>query len=255
MQWFFDLIGFGCCHQLDARSFVVDGFVYPLCARCTGIYLGLAFTLLFLAWFYRRARGTELPGTGPLIACIIGIGLMGADGASSWLGWRPTTNGIRFVTGFCCGASFGVYLHWAINHCRSLLASRCPARKGSARCLRCQGTQGLAVLGDPCDFVIWLLCAGSFCVLFLCFHPLLGVLGPLLVSLCIPSMFVLLGWLFLVVIDRPRAKVAPLLGDAVCRRLEPSRLLLSVLIAVLILGGLIVAKTLIYTHAGIPTPF
>jgi uncharacterized membrane protein len=44
------------CHQLPERSFFLDGRQLPVCARCTGLYLGGAAG--FLGWmFAKSARG------------------------------------------------------------------------------------------------------------------------------------------------------------------------------------------------------
>jgi len=43
-------IGHLICHQLPARSFHLWGASLPVCARCTGIYLGASITCLVLAW-------------------------------------------------------------------------------------------------------------------------------------------------------------------------------------------------------------
>jgi hypothetical protein len=38
------------CHQLQERSFFIRGRQMPLCARCTGILLGLAVFPMYVAW-------------------------------------------------------------------------------------------------------------------------------------------------------------------------------------------------------------
>lgn len=45
-------IGSVICHQLPDRSFFVDGRQLPVCARCTGLYLGAAAG--FAAWLMVR---------------------------------------------------------------------------------------------------------------------------------------------------------------------------------------------------------
>jgi len=49
-------VGSAVCHQLDARSFHVLGHQMPVCARCTGIYLGAAIAALAVG--IRRRRST-----------------------------------------------------------------------------------------------------------------------------------------------------------------------------------------------------
>jgi uncharacterized membrane protein len=49
-------VGSAVCHQLDARSFHVLGHQMPVCARCTGIYVGAAIAALAVG--VRRGRST-----------------------------------------------------------------------------------------------------------------------------------------------------------------------------------------------------
>ncbi len=46
-------IGSVICHQLPDRSFFIDGRQLPVCARCTGLYLGGAAG--FVAWWAIKA--------------------------------------------------------------------------------------------------------------------------------------------------------------------------------------------------------
>ena len=41
-------LGYSVCHQIDSHSYTVGGKVLPLCARCTGTFLGLLVSLLVL---------------------------------------------------------------------------------------------------------------------------------------------------------------------------------------------------------------
>ena len=43
-----DAIGYAVCHRIDERSFHVDGRQLPLCARCSGMYLGALLGLVVL---------------------------------------------------------------------------------------------------------------------------------------------------------------------------------------------------------------
>lgn len=33
------------CHQMPERSFFIKGYQFPVCARCTGVYLGALFSI------------------------------------------------------------------------------------------------------------------------------------------------------------------------------------------------------------------
>src|SRR4051812_17680383 len=55
-------VGQFVCHQLPARSFHLWGAQLPVCARCTGVYLGAAATAVSLA-VSRWRHLAEVPGT------------------------------------------------------------------------------------------------------------------------------------------------------------------------------------------------
>ncbi len=40
-------IGYSFCHRIDARSFHIGDIQFPLCARCSGMYLGALLALIF----------------------------------------------------------------------------------------------------------------------------------------------------------------------------------------------------------------
>ncbi len=82
------------CHQHADRSFFVNGNQMPFCARCTGIFLGLAFGAFVGAFFRVRI--------GVLFYLII-ISLMGVDGFMQLVTSYESTNSIRIVTGMLTG--------------------------------------------------------------------------------------------------------------------------------------------------------
>src|SRR5512143_3851532 len=55
-----DAIGYAVCHRIDARSFHIGERQFPLCARCSGMYLGAMVALLYQAVTGRRRAG--MPG-------------------------------------------------------------------------------------------------------------------------------------------------------------------------------------------------
>jgi uncharacterized membrane protein len=102
-------VGFAICHRIAERSFQIEGLPLPLCARCTGIYLGVI-TGYLIAIARGRLRAGGLPRRG-IIAPLIGFGIvMGIDGLNSYIqlfpgtyGVYPASNVLRLVTGMYCG--------------------------------------------------------------------------------------------------------------------------------------------------------
>jgi len=88
-----DAIGYAVCHRLDERSFHVGGRQLPLCARCSGMYLGAVLGLTFLSLRYRRSAGVPPKA---VIAILVLFGLAFAiDGANSYLYLMKSVSGAR----------------------------------------------------------------------------------------------------------------------------------------------------------------
>ena len=102
-------IGYALCHQMPDRSFFAHEHQYPLCARCTGMYLGFVTGTIALL-LRRRTKAARLPPT-PIIVLLVGfIVAMGIDGVNSTISIIPgapqlyhTTNVIRIITGTLYG--------------------------------------------------------------------------------------------------------------------------------------------------------
>jgi uncharacterized membrane protein len=88
-----DAIGYAVCHRISERSFHAGDYQLPLCARCSGMYLGAMLGMLFLSITYRRSAG------GPprmVIAILVLFGLAFAvDGANSYLYLMKSVSGSR----------------------------------------------------------------------------------------------------------------------------------------------------------------
>ncbi|HEC34693.1 MAG TPA: DUF2085 domain-containing protein [Chloroflexi bacterium] len=84
-----DLVGYAVCHRIPSHSFFVGGRQLPLCARCTGTFLGALTGLLGQEVVLRRRRESEFPPV-PILVLLIGfILLMGADGLNSYFSIIP----------------------------------------------------------------------------------------------------------------------------------------------------------------------
>ena len=104
-----NFIGFALCHRLPERSFFIHDHQLPLCARCTGIYIGLV-TGTFFMLIRGRTRAARMPPAGITTTLIGFIVVMGIDGLNSTISVIPgapqlwhTTNFVRIVTGTLYG--------------------------------------------------------------------------------------------------------------------------------------------------------
>jgi len=100
-----DLIGYAVCHRIAERSFFIGGQQLPLCARCSGTYLGAlaGFGVIFLLG---RRRAANLPPVSVLIVLVLFVAAMGFDGVNSYLTLLPILphlyephNWLRLTTG------------------------------------------------------------------------------------------------------------------------------------------------------------
>jgi uncharacterized membrane protein len=88
------------CHQDPARSIALAGAVLPVCARCTGIYLG-AWLGWAIWWFAPHAR-RDRPVSN--LVLILGLGPLVIDGLlNTFILTSPAS--VRLITGLLGGAT------------------------------------------------------------------------------------------------------------------------------------------------------
>lgn len=128
-----DAIGYAVCHRIDLRSFHLGERQLPLCARCTGMYLGAVLGLFYQGVVSRKRSGS------PAISVIFSVGLLvfffAVDGLNSFLSLIPNAphlyepqNWLRLLSGTGMGLAIAVALYpgfnqtmWADNDPRSTL--------------------------------------------------------------------------------------------------------------------------------------
>jgi uncharacterized membrane protein len=99
-----DAIGYAVCHQIDVRSFHIGSRPLPLCARCSGMFLGALVGLM--AQFVLSKRRGGLPS----IPVSVGLGVLflgfAFDGVNSFFQLTPLDlsayepqNWLRLLTG------------------------------------------------------------------------------------------------------------------------------------------------------------
>ena len=100
-------IGRVICHQLPARSFHLWSASMPVCARCTGIYLGAAAMVIAgAAHTGRTARATDAIRAIVVIASIPTVATL----VYEWTTGVMPSNVIRFAA----GVPLGIVVSWLV---------------------------------------------------------------------------------------------------------------------------------------------
>jgi uncharacterized membrane protein len=116
-----DAIGYAVCHRIDLRSFHLGTRALPLCARCSGMYLGS-----LVAFGGLLALGKSRHGGFPRVALLGLFGLFAAvwaiDGLNSYLTLIPgaphayePNNVLRLATGLLMGLTLGTIVFAGFN--------------------------------------------------------------------------------------------------------------------------------------------
>jgi uncharacterized membrane protein len=104
-----DVVGYAVCHQISERSFFINGRQLPLCARCTGTFLGAILGLGAMV-LYGRRRAAGLPAVPVLGILVLFVAAWGFDGLNSYMTFFPGAphlyepqNWLRLTTGMFNG--------------------------------------------------------------------------------------------------------------------------------------------------------
>jgi uncharacterized membrane protein len=107
-------LGYGVCHQIPERTIHLAGQALPLCARCTGIYLGVVLGFTFMLGL-GRGRSSILPPVRVLAIMLGFVALMAIDGVNSYMTFFPglphlyePQNNLRLATGILHGLTMSV---------------------------------------------------------------------------------------------------------------------------------------------------
>jgi uncharacterized membrane protein len=123
-----DAFGYAVCHRIDGRSFHIGTRQLPLCARCSGMFLGALLGLGFSAIAFPKRAG--MPSKGmfiPLALMVLAFALDGINSyftlmkglGTSFFSSLPTlyepNNTLRLLTGTGMGLVIAVVLFPAFN--------------------------------------------------------------------------------------------------------------------------------------------
>jgi len=160
-------MGYGLCHQLPDRSFFGGGVQLPVCARDTGIYIGILVSLALISRLHQGSRPRELPTRSGWIAIALMIGTMALDGGTEYAGLRSTTNELRLITGLLAGFAIGAVITPMIND--EMWRTASPER----------------VLNTPWRLAIWISAVPVTYAAVYWGLPRLGIGYPILVAVAI----------------------------------------------------------------------
>ena len=115
------LMGFAVCHQAPARTLTASGETLPLCARCSGIYLGALCAVIYLI-VRGRLRASTFPRGWTLASLLLPAALTAADVVLFVFRTAdPAGNTRRLFLGSALGCSAALLLAPA---CAGLFAAR-----------------------------------------------------------------------------------------------------------------------------------
>lgn len=176
-----DAVGYAICHRIAERTFHVHDRPLPLCARCTGIYLGILVGLgLFAA--RGRLRAAKFPPL-PLLAIVIGVNAFYVvDGVNSYFSlfesYRPIYqphNTLRLIT----GTGFGLAMITLVLPMFNMILWRRPPQT--------------APLRNLLDLLILYVAAAGVIVLVLLEQPAILIAAGLLSAAGVLLMFGIVG--------------------------------------------------------------
>jgi uncharacterized membrane protein len=115
-----DAISYAVCHRIDLRSFHLGERQLPLCARCTGMYLGAILGMVYQLVLSPRRGG--LPPKRIMAVLVALLALFGIDGLNSYFSLLPIgpplyqpNNILRLFTGTGMGLLIAAALYPAFN--------------------------------------------------------------------------------------------------------------------------------------------
>ena len=92
------------CHRQPERTFKIRNHYFPVCSRCTGIYIG-AFSYYTFVYFVYVQYNIIM-----ILAAVLMILPTFSDGLTQFFGFRESNNILRFLTGLIAGIGLGIII-------------------------------------------------------------------------------------------------------------------------------------------------
>jgi len=92
------------CHRLPDRTFKIRNWYFPVCARCTGLYVG-AFSYFIYVYFFYVEYTTIL-----ILIAFLMITPTLLDGLTQFFDFRKSNNILRLLTGLLGGVGLAILI-------------------------------------------------------------------------------------------------------------------------------------------------
>jgi uncharacterized membrane protein len=165
------------CGRIDAHTFVIGGHLLPLCARCTGSFIGALVGFFGQAVVLRRGRASEFPSVVAIVVLVIFTLLWAGDGLNSYLNLLDgphlyvPSNTLRLIVGALNGLTWSGLIYPVLN----FTLWREPGEERAIRGLR---DLGLLLILEAA-FVGLVLAGWDWLLYLLSILSVLGVVGML----------------------------------------------------------------------------
>lgn len=101
------LITLFICHRIPERTIIFRGFYFPVCSRCTGLYIGVFLCLIYLNLYYIDYN------INLLIISVLMIIPTFIDGITQFIDFRQSNNILRLLTGLIAGLGLVIFINTA----------------------------------------------------------------------------------------------------------------------------------------------
>nr|WP_263324932.1 DUF2085 domain-containing protein [Neobacillus sp. Marseille-Q6967] len=112
---FLHFFGRAICHQIEERSLTISGETLSVCARDTGIYVGIFSTLSYLI-MSKRKKSITIPSIRMSFFLLLFILPLIIDGLGSYLHLFESNNLRRLVTGILFGLVLPYFLYPVLSN-------------------------------------------------------------------------------------------------------------------------------------------